>query len=530
MVHKILVNGNWREGARSAGSFSAINPATGKNLPDAYPISSWTDIEEALNGAAAAVDGLARSGPEGVAAFLDAFALKIEGGRESLVETARRETALPAEPRLRSVELPRLVDQLRQAAGACRDRSWCRATIDSKRNIRSKYGPLGGPAVVFGPNNFPFAYNAIGGGDFASALAAGNPVIGKAHPSHPETTRLLAMAAWEALAESGLPLSSVQLLFHFGAGDGLRLVAHRAVGATAFTGSRPAGMKLKEAADRAGRPIYLEMSSANPVFVLPGAVEERPAEIAGELFNSCLLAAGQMCTKPGLVIIPGNAAGEAFLGLVGEAFKGSEPAYLLGPKVLEGLREATSRLARAGAVLVAGGREPGGPGLRFLPTLFRLAGADFLRNPEAFQIESFGSLSLIVLASDIAEMKKIAASLEGHLTGAVYSQSGGADDAAYAAIEPLLRRKVGRLLNDKMPTGVAVSPAMNHGGPYPATGHPGFTAVGFPAAIVRFAALHCYDHVRPDRLPPELRDENPTGNMWRLIDGEWTRRSLSPQR
>lgn len=526
MVHKILIDGKWREAARPAGSFSAINPATGKNLPDAYPVSSWTDIKAALDGAAAAVDGLARSGPGGVAAFLDSFAEKVESRRESLVETAQRETALPAEPRLRSVELPRLVDQLRQAAGACRDRSWCRATIDTKLNIRSKYGPLGGPVVVFGPNNFPFAYNAIGGGDFAAALAAGNPVIGKAHPSHPETTRLLAMAAWEALGESGLPVSSVQLLFHFGSDDGLRLVSRPSVGATAFTGSRPAGMKLKEAADKAGKPVYLEMSSANPVFVLPGAVEERPAEIAGEFFNSCLLAAGQMCTKPGLVIIPGNSGGEAFLELVGKAFEGAEAAYLLGPKVLEGLREASSRLARAGAVLVAGGREPGGPGLRFLPTLFRLSGADFLRNPGAFQIESFGSLSLVVLASDIAEIKEIASSLEGHLTGAVYSHSGGVDDAAYADIEPLLRRKVGRLLNDKMPTGVAVSPAMNHGGPYPATGHPGFTAVGFPAAIVRFAALHCYDHVRPHRLPPELRDENPTGNMWRLVDGEWTRRSL----
>jgi len=527
MVHKILANGNWREAARPAGSFSAINPATGRNLPDAYPVSSWTDIKIALEAAVAAVEGLARTGPGGVAAFLDGFAEKIESRRESLVETAHRETALPAEPRLGSVELPRLVDQLRQAAGACRDRSWCRATIDTKLDIRSKYGPLGGPVVVFGPNNFPFAYNAIGGGDFAAALAAGNPVIGKAHPGHPETTRLLAMAAWEALGESGLPASSVQLLFHFGSDDGLRLVSHPSVGATAFTGSRPAGMKLKEVADKAGKLIYLEMSSANPVFILPGAVEERPAEIAGELLGSCLLAAGQMCTKPGLVVLPGNSAGEAFLELVRKAFEeGSEPAHLLGPKVLEGLREASSRLDRAGAVLVTGGREPGGAGLRFLPTLFRLSGADFLRNPAAFQVESFGSLSLVVLASNVDEMKDIASSLEGHLTGTVYSHSGEVDDAAYTDIEPLLRRKVGRLLNDKMPTGVAVSPAMNHGGPYPATGHPGFTAVGFPAAIVRFAALHGYDHVRPHRLPPELRDENPTGAMWRFVDGEWTRRSL----
>jgi alpha-ketoglutaric semialdehyde dehydrogenase len=199
---------------------------------------------------------------------------------------------------------------------------------------------------------------------------------------------------------------------------------------------------------------------------------------------------------------------------------------LLGPKVLEGLREASARLARGGARRIAGERETPGPGFRFWPTLFSLSGAGFLRDPAAFQVESFGTLSLIVLAKDMAEMKEIASRLEGHLTGAIYSHRDGKDDKEYAAIEPILRTKVGRLLNDKMPTGVAVSPAMNHGGPYPATGHPGFTAVGFPAAILRFSALRCYDHVRADRLPPELQDKNPTGKTWRLIDGEWTQKSL----
>jgi NADP-dependent aldehyde dehydrogenase len=526
MVNNILVSGQWRPASRPSGTFNAMNPSTGKHLPGAYPVSPWADIQAALDASVAAVNGLSECGADRIAEFLETFALKVEGRREELAATAHLETALPVEPRLRSVEFPRLVDQLRQAAGACRDRSWCRATIDSRLNIRSKLGPLGGPVVVLGPNNFPFAYNAAGGGDFASVLAAGNPVIAKAHPSHPETTRILAEAAYEALMGSALPAASVQFLYHFSPEDGLRLVSHPLVGATAFTGSRASGMKLKEAADRAGRPIYLEMSSANPVFILPGALAERPVEIAGELFKSCLLGVGQMCTKPGLAVLVDNTAGQAFVELVKEAFEGAEPGVLLSPKVLEGLREASARLSRSGAELMTGGREPGGPGFRFLPTLFRLPGAAFLRNPAAFQVESFGTLSLIVLAKDIAEMKEIASSLEGHLTGSIYSQGGGADDPAYAAIEPHLRRKVGRLLNDKMPTGVAVTPAMNHGGPYPATGHPGFTAVGFPAAIVRFAALHCYDNVRPNRLPAELRDENPTGKMWRLVDGEWTQKSL----
>jgi alpha-ketoglutaric semialdehyde dehydrogenase len=526
MINKILVNGEWRQAVRPAGSFNAMNPASGKHLPGAYPISTWTDIKDALEAAARAVDELALAGPDRMAAFLEAFADKVDGRREDLVGTAHLETALPVEPRLRSVELPRLVDQLRKAAASAHDRSWCRATIDTKLDIRSKYGPLGGPVVVFGPNNFPFAYNALGGGDFAAALAAGNPVVAKAHPSHPETTRVLAEAAMAALKETGLPAASFQLLYHFGPDDGLRLVSHPSIGATAFTGSRASGLKLKEAADRAGKPIYLEMSSANPVFILPGAVEERTADIAGELFNSCLLAAGQMCTKPGLVVLVDSPAAQAFIKRVRDLFEGSEPGILLSPKVLEGLKEASTRLTRSGADLVTGGREAGGPGFSFLPTLFRLPGAVFLRNPAAFQVESFGTLSLIVLARDIAEMKEIASSLEGQLTATIYSHGGGQDDAAYGTIEPFLRRKAGRLLNDRMPTGVAVSPAMNHGGPYPATGHPGFTAVGFPAAMLRFAALHCYDHVRPGRLPAELRDENPTGKMWRLIDGGWTQKSL----
>jgi len=148
-------------------------------------------------------------------------------------------------------------------------------------------------------------------------------------------------------------------------------------------------------------------------------------------------------------------------------------------------------------------------------------------HPEALQTEAFGVVSLLVFAKDIAQMQEIARNLEGNLTGTFYTHSGGQDDAVYDQVAPILRTKVGRLLNDKMPTGVAVSPAMNHGGPYPATGHPGFTAVGIPASMLRFVALHCYDNVRDHRLPEELQDRNPTGRMWRLIDGNWTHKDVA---
>jgi 2,5-dioxopentanoate dehydrogenase len=183
-------------------------------------------------------------------------------------------------------------------------------------------------------------------------------------------------------------------------------------------------------------------------------------------------------------------------------------------------------LTAAGAELLVGGHEVDGDGYRVANTLLRVDAGTFLANAEALQTEAFGTASLVVVAEDIQQLPAVAAVLDGSLTGCIYSDTRGSDDPAYELLEPALRARVGRLLNDKPPTGVAVVSAMNHGGPYPATGHPGFTAVGLPASMLRFAALHCYDNVRPHRLPAELRDKNPTGSMWRLIDGEWTRNDI----
>jgi NADP-dependent aldehyde dehydrogenase len=298
------------------------------------------------------------------------------------------------------------------------------------------------------------------------------------------------------------------------------------VGATGFTGSKAAGLRPKESADKAGKPIYLEMSSINPVFVLPGALEERLPDIATEFFNSCTLGAGQFCTNPGLVILLNNSQSEAFLQAAKARFEAAQPGILLGQNGPRDIAAAIEVMQQHGAELVTGGYEIENSGFSFANTLLRVSGDTFLQNAEALQTEAFGAVSLVVFARDKAQMLEIITQLEGNLTGALYSHSQGQDDALYNQIEPALRQKVGRLLNDKMPTGVAVSPAMNHGGPYPATGHPGFTAVGIPAAMLRFAALHCYDNVRPHRLPPELQDKNPTGQTWRFIDGEWTQRSL----
>ncbi|HEX2695367.1 MAG TPA: aldehyde dehydrogenase family protein [Acidobacteriota bacterium] len=524
-MRPVLIGGEWRHAA-SKGSFRAVDPATGAPLPDEYPISGIEDLEAALRAAARVIDENPALDPDRLAGFLDGFAAGLEARRDEAVALAHSETALPEEPRLRSVEFPRMMDQLRQAAAACRKRDWCLATIDAKRDIRSMYGPLGGPVVVFGPNNFPFAYNSVAGGDFAASIAAGNPVIAKANPGHPGTTMVLAEVAFEALRESTLPPALVQMVYHCRPEDGLKLAAHPLTGALAFTGSRASGLALKEAADRAGKPVYLEMSSVNPVLVLPGALEERSERLAEQLFGSCTSGAGQFCTKPGLVVLTRGVRSEDFCDSVRRLFDGEPEGFLLGEGTLRRLAEAVAALERAGAILHAGGHPFPGPGFRFANTLFRITGRQFLGDPAAFQTEAFGSLTVLVVADDPEELAAIVHAFEGNLTGTICSGPGDADRELHDLIEPILRRKVGRLLDDKMPTGVAVSPAMNHGGPFPATGHPGFTAVGFPASIRRFAALRCYDNVRPDRLPPELRDINPTGGMWRYIDGEWTSKSI----
>jgi NADP-dependent aldehyde dehydrogenase len=526
-LEPVLVAGEWRKAENPAGQFNAVDPATKQPSKESYPVSSFDDVARACRAAEEAAAALRAIPPEGIARFLEEYAAKIEGRTDALVEIAARETALPQSPRLRQVELPRTTNQLRQGAAAARDRSWCHATIDTKVNIRSKYGPLGGAVVVFGPNNFPFAFNSIAGGDFVAAVAAGNPVIGKANTGHPGTSKLLAELAFEAARAAGLPAGMVQLIYRTPPDVGMRLVAHPSVGATGFTGSKAAGLQLKEAADRAGKPIYLEMSSTNPLFILPGALAERGAAIAKELYDSCALGAGQFCTRPGITVVQKGEGAEAFLKELAGLFEKGTPGTLLGAGGPPGIAAGIEELTDHGARIVTGGHAVDGSRYAFEPTLLRAPGAAFLVDADALQTEAFGTVNLVVFADDAAQMVEIASHLDGNLTGCIYSDTAGSDDDFYTTLAAVLRQKVGRLLNDKMPTGVAVTPGMNHGGPFPATGHPGFTAVGIPASLLRFAALHSYDNVRPHRLPPELGNKNPTGKMWRLIDGEWSQRDVA---
>jgi alpha-ketoglutaric semialdehyde dehydrogenase len=521
-LEPIWVEGRWQEEASPEGSVQSKNPRTGVDLVPRFPVSGRATLEAALSAGAEAAEKLRTVDPERIAAFLERCADNLEAQADALVESAHLETGLPKEPRLRNVELPRTTGQLRQAAQASRERTFCEARIDTKNEIRSMRGPLGGPVAVFGPNNFPFAFNAVMGGDFAAAIAAGNPVIAKAHPAQLSTTRRLAQAASDALASSGLPSATVQMIYALPEALGLELVSHPKIGAAGFTGSRRAGLALKAAADQAGKPIYLEMSAVNPLFILPGALRERSSAIAKDLAASCTLGAGQFCTKPGLSVLCAGTAADAFASELRALLQAAPVGTLFAPSSAPNVSESLSVLLAHGAQLVVGGKATKEAGFGFENTLLVVSGSQFLRNPEALQTEAFGAVHLLVFAADVDEMLAIASALNGSLTGGIYSDTQGEDEALYHRIAPRLRQRVGRLLNDKMPTGVAVSLAMNHGGPYPATGHPGFTSVGMPGSIVRFTALQCYDQVRPGRLPPELRDENPTGNMWRYIDGAWS--------
>lgn len=523
-VHPVLLNGCWAK-SQATSTFQPVNPTTEQPLPGTYPVSPWGEID-AMLGIAAATSAEMRGWPgTRFAEFLEAYANEIEARADLLVETAHAETALAKSPRLKDGELPRTTNQLRQAAQSARTESWRVPTIDTAAGIRSMLGPIG-PVVVFGPNNFPYAYNGIAGGDFASAIASGNPVIAKGHPCHPETTRIFGEAAVAAVQATDMPSGLVQMIYRTSHEDGVRLVSDPRIGAIGYTGARHTGLKLKTAADAAGKPIYLELSSINPVFVLTGALKERTASIADEFTGSCLMATGQFCTNPGIVVVPTGELGEGIIAAVAERFAKAP----VGTMLAEGVRESFSRGVRtildAGASLVTGGQPGGGKGICFQNTLLRVSCHQFLANPHVFQTEAFGNGSLFVVAESTAQMVEIADLLEGNLTGSIYTDTAGSDDADYVAIEKVLRIKVGRLLNDKMPTGVAVSSAMNHGGPFPATGHPGFTAVGFPASVTRFGMLQSFDAVRPHRLPVVLQNKNP-GNVWRRVNGEWSQADVS---
>ena len=503
----LLIDGTWQEARTVLDTFRAFNPQTGEANSVDFPVIGWADLDRMVEAGETAAAELASVEPERIARFLERYADLIEERREMIVETAQRETALGAAPRLGEIELPRTTGQLRQAAAAVRDTSasgWSMPTVDSEANIRSRYESLGGVVLVIGPNNFPLAFNAISGSDFASAIAAGNPVIAKGHPAHPETTQLLADAARAAVEEVGLPGGTVQCFHHAPPEEIARLIAHPGLAAVAFTGGQSAGLEIKKTTDAAGKPGYFEMSSLNPVVLMPSAAEDDLDGFAALWTQSIQMGSGQFCTKPGLCFVIGQELADTLGEAIATRFDGADDSVLLTRGLVDSIDRGVRALQDAGAILLAGGATSEEPGFRYPSTLLMCNGRTFREMPGSMQRELFGPAGMIVACESEEDLLAALRVLEGQLTACIWATEADHGGDLYEQVRRTLRPVCGRLLENKMPTGVAVVPSMVHGGPYPASSHPGFTSVGMPGSIRRFAALRCYDGVPESRLPATL--------------------------
>jgi NADP-dependent aldehyde dehydrogenase len=519
-----IVNGEPRIGDGAA--FRGVDPATGARLDPEYRCASREDLNLAAVLAEEAFATYSKVTGKEKGRFLRHIAAGIEAIVPEIVARANRETALP-EARLKG-EAARTINQLRLFAGVVEEGSWVNARIDPaqpgrtplpRSDIRSVMRPLG-TVAVFGASNFPLAFS-VAGGDTAAALAAGCPVIVKAHSAHPGTSELVGHVIARSVQECGLPPGVFALLFGAGAEKGAALVDHPKVKAVGFTGSLGAGKALMERAAARPEPIpcFMEMSSVNPVFVLPEALYTRGEEIARGLVGSFTLGVGQFCTKPGLVFLPRGASADILVEelrtQVGKA--GISPMLTAG--ILKSYRAGVAARKSQGCVETVAQAEPGsGENATAVPVAFQISGADLLREPE-LATEVFGPSTLVIRYENREEAMALARSLEGQLTATL--QGTNADLAAYADLIAVLEQKAGRLIVNGYPTGVEVCHAMVHGGPFPATSDSRATSVG-TYSIYRFVRPVCYQDFPQASLPEELENENPLGIL-RLVDGQFTR-------
>ncbi|OON63041.1 aldehyde dehydrogenase (NADP(+)) [Massilia sp. KIM] len=505
----------------AGGDQNAYNPSTRAAFGPAFGQATSADVEQACALAAQAFDPYRALPPERRARFLEAIAEQILAVGPALIERAQQETGLPA-ARLEG-ERMRTVNQLRLFAKVVRDGHFLGATLDSALPERAPPRPdlrlrkIGlGPVAVFGASNFPLAFS-VAGGDTASALAAGCPVVVKAHGAHPGTSELVGRAMQRAAIDCELPEGVFSMLYGDGRSIGQQLVAHPAIKAVGFTGSRQGGMALMRAAAARPEPIpvYAEMSSVNPVFLLPAALREGGAALAQGFVESLTLGVGQFCTNPGLVFAVEGAELDTFLAAAGQALGAKGAGTMLTAGIHEAYQSGVARFgAIAGLQLVARGLEQGA-GCAAQAALYVCDAASFLADP-ALQDEVFGPCALVVRFESAGQMLAAAEDLHGQLTATVHARD---EDLGLAArLLPVLERKAGRVLFNGFPTGVEVCHAMVHGGPFPATSDSRSTSVG-ATAIDRFLRPVCYQGLPPALLPEALRDDNPLG-LSRIVNGE----------
>ncbi len=463
------------------------------------------------------------------AAFMKAIAVELENCGDALIHTAMQETNLP-EARLRG-ERARTIFQLNSYAEACEKGNWLDVRIDTavpdktppKPDIRKMLVPLG-PVVVFGASNFPFAYSTAGG-DTACALAAGCPVIVKAHPAHAETSEIVAKAILTAAEKCNMPKGIFAHVHGAGFEVGKALVTHPYTKAVGFTGSYIGGKQLFDWGNQRKEPIpvFAEMGSVNPVFLLPEKLNTSAGEIAQQYAGSITLGVGQFCTNPGIIIGIESEAMQIFIHDLGKAIQKIEPALMLHTGIVTAYKKNKGNaLLQEDVHLVAESETPSAVenpdgGLNGLPTIATASGQAFLNNPVLHQ-EVFGPYSIIIRCKDINEMIAVAKNLEGQLTATLMATENDINENE--ELVESVKNICGRFILNSVPTGVEVCLSMQHGGPFPATTDSRFTSVGADG-IRRFARPIAFQNWSNDLLPDELKNENPLG-IWRTVNNELT--------
>ncbi|MGH3166516.1 MAG: aldehyde dehydrogenase (NADP(+)) [Trebonia sp.] len=509
-----------------AETFRGENPADGSVLEPAYRNASGKLVARAAELAEDAFGAYRAAPVEQRARFLELVAGEIDAAGSAAAQRAHLETGLPM-ARLTG-EVARTTGQLRLFAATLREGSWNGARIDHaipdrqparRPDIRTRRIPLG-PVAVFAASNFPLAFS-VAGGDTASALAAGCPVVVKAHEAHPGTSEIVAAAVTRAVAAAGLPAGVFSLIYGEGPTAGVELVQHPAIAAVGFTGSRGAGLALAAAA--AARPVpipvYAEMSSVNPVFLLPGRLAAAAGDIAAGFAGSLTLGAGQFCTNPGIVFGIDGPDLDRFVAAAAEAVGAAAPAPMLTRRIASSYRSGSERLADFPGTTVAARAASPAQETWGAAELVATTAEAFVTVPD-LQNEVFGATSLVVRVASEEQLLEVARSLEGQLTTAVHAES-PADEPLAARLLPILERKAGRILFNGWPTGVEVVHSMVHGGPFPSTSDSRTTSVG-TLAMDRFLRPVAYQDVPDSLLPSAVRDSNPDGSI-RLIDGTYTR-------
>lgn len=519
--------GNERSG-EGKETFRAVNPAVNKTFGPDFHEATEQEIENAVLKAERAFREYGRKSGKEKAAFLEAIADEIMSLGDELIDRCGKETGLP-EGRLVG-ERARTTGQLKLFAEVLKDGSWVDARIDKadpgrnpapKPDIRSMLRPLG-PAGVFGASNFPFAFS-VAGGDTTSALAAGCPVVFKAHPAHPGTCEMVGGAIVKAVRKSRMPDGTFSLLHGRSTRVGMALAVHPVIKAIGFTGSFMGGKALYDAAVRRPEPIpvYAEMGSSNPVFILPHALRERGGEIAKGLTASVTLGVGQFCTNPGLVFYRNSDEAKKFQ----DAAAGEFANVVAGPMLTAGINAAyrggVENMRKNERIKFLGEGKPGGRALEGIAYILNTNAKDFLKD-DRLEDENFGPLTLTVGAEDDSELMQIAETLRGHLTVTLHATEQDLEENA--DLVAVLERKAGRLIVNGFPTGVEVCHSMVHGGPFPATTDSRTTSVG-TRAIERFARPVCYQGFPDAMLPDELKNLNPLGIL-RLVDGKRTEAAL----